>query len=167
MRSLVVDADVARSSSQMPATDQALAATNALQVLEGAKDIGFLFDDQLTAEWLKHQSKLASTWLANQERRGRTKLRSCNRAAFDTYIDSTKLQQTEKTARKKDTHLLALSLQNQAPVVSGDLRSRNGFRAFCSYAPPWQDVEWFQLGEDDQALQDWCAGSTIAPRLCP
>lgn len=167
MRSLIVDADVARSASLTPLNSQALAATNALDVLAAAKDIEFLFDDKLTEEWVKHKSILASTWLTNQLRRGQTRLCSCNQAPFDTYIDGTKLQPTEKTARKKDTHLLALSLQNEAPVVSGDLRSRNGFRSFCPHGPPWQNVEWFQVGEDDQALQGWCGGTAAAPRLCP
>jgi len=167
MRSLVVDADIARSASLTPVNSQALAATNALDVLAAANNIEFLFDDQLTAEWLKHKSNLASTWLTNQERRGRKRLCSCDRTPFDTYIDSTHLDDAAKHARKKDTHLLALSVDNDAPVVSGDKRSRNGFQDLCRHNPPWSSVAWFQVGEDDQALQGWCGGTAAAPRLCP
>jgi hypothetical protein len=165
---VVVDADVARAASAEPVDDKALAGADALAiVLESNAYV--VFDSITEAEWARHAGRFATTWQVEIESRKRTirpDLAAGSLPSVVSALTAALKQPTELAARKKDAHLLAAALDVPCAVVSGDVRSRNGFRALCHTQPPWHDVLWFSMPGENNDLRHWCLGAGPGVRLC-
>lgn len=141
MTEFVVDACILRSAGF--GTDPASVDSREFieQVLSGRYQV--FASMALEAEWMRHASKLALSWMASMESHGLI-IRAEPNPFFQAEIDRqiSKLDPSYIRCAEKDSHLVLVALIYFAVVVSAELRSRNVFQMLAHGFDMLHEVRW-------------------------
>lgn len=106
-RRLVIDADVARSAGNVQAI--ARESTCCRDFLMAMQKIGhfIVMTPALTEEWMKHRSRVSSTWLTRMQQSGKVKTAKGDAySGLEHQIKSLRIGVNQKAAMLKDKHLI-------------------------------------------------------------
>lgn len=153
-RRIVVDASVARASGER--TPQARASVAALEALRQGKHI-VVTSQTILAEWRKHASRFANTWLAELVSRGRI-------AHVDESVPQIDLDALELAAKKhqagfnlmvKDLLLVEAALATDRRILSLDEHAREAFRRACASIVALQKILWANPAQTTERVELW------------
>ena len=138
---IVIDADIARavgfSEHPVSSTSRAL-----LEALLASKDIGIAFNHTLLAEWKKHQSTFARTWLSSMIAKRRFHLIKTVAAVAEAEVQAAPITTSQKQNASKDAHLIDIALASGKFVASNDKTARAVFCLVSSNTPLFHGIIW-------------------------
>ena len=139
--SLVVDADVARAAglSEKPVSSSARAVL--LAIADPDAGLKIAFSPDLRAEWKRHASVFATTWLANMVARGKV-VRVNPPALTANEVQKAPLSDNHKQIAEKDAHLLDIALATHQFIASNDKTARAVFCLLSNHSILYNDTIW-------------------------
>ncbi|MEX5353671.1 hypothetical protein WCE02_20235 [Pseudomonas juntendi] len=159
--SLVIDADIARSSGE---TEHPI-SSGSRRLLEAVSISGhkLALCPTLRAEWRKHQSRFAIKWLASMY--ARKKISSINpQPEIATHILENIPDGKEKKIALKDCHLLDAAFNTGKIIASNDATARS---AFCNIATSKKEIctiSWFNALDDLDTFTNKALTGKIIPK---
>lgn len=139
-----------------------------MNAVQAASSIQAAFDPTLLVEWTEHGSPFAMRWLTAMvsKRRVRTVNIAATRANVESHLQAHLKECDGLPARLKDAHLVALAIDVDGVLASGDQRARNGYQSLCHTAPPWSRVRWAAIPQEAAEFEAWCAGHGNVHTIC-
>lgn len=140
--SLVVDADIARSSGM---TDHPV-SRNSRESLEFIinNDLKLAMCPELLSEWRKHRSMFAKKWLASMyAKRKVVMIKPISEAKIK--VDNSVITPKENSIASKDAHLIDAALFADKVILSNDDNAR---KVFCKISENYKElksIRWFNV----------------------
>lgn len=161
--SLVVDADIARSSG----TTEHPVSRNSRESLEFIKEneLKLAICPTLMKEWKEHRSLFARKWLASMFARKQV-LTICPSSETRNRIYQTKISDKEVNIALKDAHLIDSALHVDKVILSNDDNAR---KVYCIISDTFQElkeIRWFNvINEKEQACECIMKKSYLTPSV--
>lgn len=158
---MVVDADVARSSgfSEHPVSSGSRALLDA--ILKSGHKLALC--PTLKAEWKKHRSKYAITWMASMIARKRVVFLKESALTINELIDISTVSDKDKSVAIKDAHLVNAALALDKVIASNDDTARKVFCVISRDDGSLRNIFWFNSVSDREFLQTFLCGENIIP----
>ncbi|MDR1291078.1 MAG: hypothetical protein LBK06_07755 [Planctomycetaceae bacterium] len=154
INALVVDACIARATSEKPVTLRAFTCTSFLNLMMRDKHYFAVFSEQLQTEWLKHKSHHATKWLSTMIARKRIRYVSVTRAELREKVIATSQTDKEKEAMTKDFHLIEAALSSDKAIVSCDENVHQLFQSAAQNVGEIRIILWYNPEANDQWLEN-------------
>ncbi len=162
MSDIVIDADIMRSAG----TSEHPHSRTAREVLETIRDGNHRMVKcaPLRAEYRKHQSRFATTWLATMTAR--------KQSVHWTYEEDAVLRKTlvkalppdspsKEIAVLKDAHLLEAAAATGKRIISKDKTARDLFRLACPVRGSHRHILWGEMTLSAGAVIDWVKSGCV------
>lgn len=157
---VVIDADIARSSG-LSVHPVSSSSRELLQALFNS-DITIVFCPILSAEWRKHSSRFATTWLASMVARKRV-LRINPTTVTVNEINNSSISESQKQIAEKDAHLVDLAIATHKFIASNDGTARQVFCLVAGESTSLQGLIWVIPKEFKDALVGLIADGGYIP----
>jgi hypothetical protein len=137
---MVIDADIARAVgfSQHPVSSTSRAL---LETLMASKNIGIAFNRHLLAEWKKHNSTFARTWLSSMIGQRRFCLIE-TAARAEIEVQNAAISENQKQIAAKDAHLIDIALVSGKFIASNDKAARTVFCLVSGQTAFFNGITW-------------------------
>ncbi len=147
--SLVIDADIARSSG----TSEHPVSSGARKLLDSVSKNGHVavMCPTLCAEWKKHRSRYATKWMASMVAKKKLLFIKPNEEVKN-FVEVNIVESKQKEIASKDSHLVDAALFTDKIIVSNDDRARHVFCQFSLQYGLIKTVSWFNSVRDKDFL---------------
>lgn len=160
---VVVDADVARSSGETKHPVSSSCRKALTLMLENQHY--FVACPKVRAEWRKHASAFARTWLSTMIARKRVVFIEAN-PVFATALEKIDLDDKTMSIAQKDAHLIDAARARGLFVTSQDDNARTNIRGIRALKDLYSEIAWVNPVSEANLLERCftCSGSK-APTL--
>ena len=150
--SLVVDADIARSSgtTQHPVSKN---SRESLEFIINNDDLKLAMCPELFSEWKKHKSIFAKKWLVSMYAK-RKVVRINPISEAQTKVDNATITLKEKGIASKDAHLIDAALFTDKVILSNDDNARLVFCKMSGRYKELQSIRWFNVVNHNKEAHD-------------
>jgi len=139
---VVVDADVARASSDRSEAPRAVACARALASIHASEALYVVLEERLREEWRTHQSAFTRRWLYSMYARRRVRAHA-SVPAWETLRSAIEsLPPRARAAAEKDLHLVELARHDGWKIVSLDGTARRAFIQTCGGCVDLKQLAW-------------------------
>ena len=161
-RSIVIDADIARSSG----TSEHPVSSGSRKLLQNVLTNGhyIVMCPVLYAEWNKHKSSYASRWLVSMIARKKL-ITIIPNNEIQSFIDKNIPESKQKDIAAKDSHLIDAALFTGKFIVSNDDIARNVFSHFSLEYALIKTVIWFNSIRDKDFLTNNLIQNNFIPQV--
>ena len=149
--SLIVDADIARSSGM---TEHPV-SRNSRESLEFIinNDLKLAMCPELFNEWKKHKSIFAKKWLVSMYAKKKV-VRINPISEAQTKVDNAIITPKEKSIASKDAHLIDAALFTDKVILSNDDNARTVFCKISGTYKELQSIRWFNVVNHSKEAHD-------------
>lgn len=162
-RRLVVDASIARAAGGPDAVHPL--SKDCRDCLMSIRDIchRIVFESELAAEWKKHRSAFARTWLTSMEaRRKVVRIAIPAEDRMSTRIQGLSAQENAIAAMVNDAHLIDAALATDSIVLALDEIVRGLFTVHSATIAQLRQIMWANPGNSVENCTDWMkAGAPV------
>ena len=147
---LVIDASVARSAGETEHPVSSACRQTLTTVLVICHRV--VMCKEIAAEWRRHQSRFASSWLAAMQSKGKVvRIELPKNSTLNEKLDQLDVSENDKKAMMKDLHLIEAARQTDLRIVSSDEAARKLFRAATEHMGELSPIHWVNptIEEDD------------------
>jgi len=155
-RSIVIDADVARSAGNSP--DSSGVAKACRDFLQAVLDICHhaVWTPEIAAEWKRHASRFSRKWRVQMVgRRKLDEMEALPVAGLESRVIATNDQGLLPEEISKDMHLVYAAIAAESPVASCDTAIRRRLVKALPRASELQSVIWVDPSDQAAAPLDW------------
>lgn len=143
-RSLLIDANVARSCADPARHETSEACLRVTQILAGRGcTVLVALTPKLEEEWRVHATRTFTSWWASMESRGRVKYEKDRRIADYRRAIAAIDDAGIRGLLEKDAHIVELAILQRHPVVSQDDKQVRHVTALAVSYPLLENVQWF------------------------
>lgn len=153
-RQLVIDADIAHSAG----VSTVGASQACSKFLTAVQDHGHLLalTDQLLAEWQRHQSRFATTWLRDMSAADRVVVLDVTKGeTFRSRIAEAAPETSVAAIMLKDCHLIEAARAAERRIISMDERVCGHFRRAAGKVQELRRVCWVNPARADEQPIPW------------
>lgn len=153
-RSLVVDASIAKASGERSVL--AVACARLLQTFRRSQHV-VVTSPRLQAEWTKHASRIATTWLVEMVSRGRIVDVGAREVETDDDALAAAAQEHDAAldAMRKDLLLVEAALASDRRILSLDDKARRAFARASGSLMALRQILWANPVNEDERVDDW------------
>jgi hypothetical protein len=162
---LVVDASIGRAAGGEDTTSQRSEACRTF--LSDVLDICHktAFGPDLLAEWRRHRSRFARTWLISMFARSKVVVISgAEDSQLVRRIAETASDESVRKAIEKDGHLVVCALASGGVVASLDERMRRYLTTACESVQEIRRLEWVNPANEDEGTTEWLEAGAAEDR---
>lgn len=155
-RCFVIDASIARAAGSLASEHPT--GTRCREFLQAIRGVchRIAWNSALKAEWEKHQSAFAQTWLVSMFKLKKVRLVADDeREDIRASIHQHSTDPSVVTAMLKDTHLVEAALESDHRVASLDETVRGHFARLGATCAEFQQIVWVNPVEEAESCATW------------